>query len=202
MRKGCLFVISGPSGTGKGTVCNELLNNNDDIYLSVSATSRQKAEGEEEGVTYYYKTADEFKQMADRGEMLEWAVYNGNYYGTPKKPVTDRLEQGIDVILEIDVQGAFKVKSSYSDAVLLFIAPPGMAELRRRLVNRAREDIEIIEKRIKTAKTEIEVVDKYDYIVVNDSLFECVANIEKIIKAESFRVHRNSEFTEKLKKEF
>ncbi len=198
MKHGTLFVISGPSGTGKGPVCERLLKR-DNLFLSISSTSRNIRSGETDGVTYNYTTPENFKEMAENGCMLEWAVYNGNYYGTPKKNVVEKLEQGKDVLLEIDVQGALKVKKSYSDAVLIFIAPPSMEELRRRLETRGRESKEQIEERIRTADFELENAGKYDYIVVNDDLNECVRNIEMIMNAESFRTSHNTEFIDSLK---
>lgn len=180
MRKGILFVMSGPSGTGKGTVCNELLRT-ENIFLSVSATTRGIRKGEVDGVTYNYMYKEEFESLIDAGEMLEYAVYNGNYYGTPKRNVEKMLDQGTNVLLEIEPQGALNVKEQFPEAVLIFIIPPSMEELKRRLKERGREDNEQINERLKTAVWEFEQAPKYSYIVVNDDLQTCVDEVSGII---------------------
>lgn len=180
MNRGSLFIVSGPSGTGKGTVCCELVKN-DNIFLSVSATTRDKRVGETEGVTYYYISRDEFEKMIDGGDMLEHAVYSGNYYGTPKKAVEDMLCAGKNVILEIEVQGALKVKKQMPEAVMIFIVPPSIAELKKRLFERGREDDEEIRRRICEAKREFSELPQYDYVVVNDNLEHCVSEVLDII---------------------
>ena len=166
MSRGVLFVMSGPSGTGKGTICNELLaNENNDVFLSVSSTTREKRKGETDGVTYNYTTVENFKKMIDNGEMLEYAMYSGNYYGTPKKTVEDMLDGGKNVLLEIEPQGALKVKKLFEEAVLMFIAPPSMKVLK-----------------LEAAKWELSQSTKYDCIFVNDELGECVREVEETMR--------------------
>lgn len=180
MKRGILFVMSGPSGTGKGTVCNELLRT-ENIFLSVSATTRGIRKGETDGVTYNYMYREEFEALIEAGEMLEYAIYNGNYYGTPKRNVEKMLEQGTNVLLEIEPQGALSVKEQFPEAVLIFIIPPSMDELKRRLEERGRETEEQISERLRTAVWEFEQAPKYSYIVVNDDLQACVAEVSGII---------------------
>lgn len=193
MTKGSLFIISGPSGTGKGTVCKELVKH-DNIYLSISATTRDKRCGEEDGVTYFYISKEEFLNMIENDMMLEYAKYSGNYYGTPKLAVEKMLKEGKNVILEIEAQGALKVKEKMPEAVMIFIVPPSIKELRDRLSKRGREDLEEIEKRINTAKWEFSQCPKYNYVLVNDNLETCVKNTLDIIKATNER----QEIIEKL----
>ncbi len=180
MNRGSLFIVSGPSGTGKGTVCTELIKH-DNIFLSISATTRDKRVGEEDGVTYFYTSAEKFKQMIDNNQMLEYAVYSGNYYGTPKKAVEDMLAAGKNVILEIEVQGALKVKQKMPEAVLIFVVPPSIAELKKRLIERGRENKEEIKHRIGEARREFSQLPKYNYVVVNDNLDRCVGDVLDII---------------------
>lgn len=186
MTKGSLFIISGPSGTGKGTVCNELIKQNN-IFLSVSATTRDKRIGEKEGVTYFYTTKEQFEDMIKKDMMLEYAVYGGNYYGTPKEAVENMLKEGKNVILEIEAQGALKVKEKMPEAIMIFIVPPSIAELRERLKKRGREGDAEIEKRLETAKWEFSQCPKYNYVLVNDNLENCVKNTLDIIKATNER---------------
>lgn len=180
MSRGNLFIISGPSGTGKGTICNEFLKH-DDVYLSVSVTTRDKRNEEIDGVTYIYDSVDGFKKRIENDLMLEWAQYGENYYGTPKDIVEEKLEKGINVILEIEVQGALKVKEKMPDAVMIFVVPPSIEELRKRLELRGREDTEEINKRLKIAKGEMEKANFYNYIVVNDNLEESIKSVRNII---------------------
>ncbi len=177
MNKGLIFIMSGPSGTGKGTVCSELMKRREDLFLSVSATSRPIKAGETDGVTYTYVSADEFKNMIDSGEMLEWAVYNGNYYGTPKKAIHTQIENGRSVLLEIEPQGALNVKAVFPEANMIFIVPPSMEELKKRLIERGRETEEQILERLEASKWEFAQARKYDRIIVNDDLNVCVDEV-------------------------
>lgn len=175
--KGILFVLSGPSGTGKGTICKELLNRDIDLNLSVSATTRECRKDEVPGVTYHYVSTDEFKRMIDNNEMLEYAMFNGNYYGTPKESVMKLLGEGKDVLLEIEPQGALQVKQLMPEAVLMFIIPPSMTELKSRLIGRGRETEEEIEERINAARWELAQADKYSVHIINDELDKCVEDV-------------------------
>ena len=198
MNKGRLFVISGPSGTGKGTICKELVKD-DKIRLSVSMTTRNPREGEVHGVSYFFATKEEFLQKIDAGGFLEYAEVFGNYYGTPKKEVQELLDTGIDVLLEIDVQGALQIKQVYPEAVLVFILPPSMEELRKRLSGRGTETPEVVERRLGEAANEISFVLQYDYAVINDDLDEAVDNVKTVIKAAHFGI---DEKIHKLVKEY
>ncbi len=198
-RKGLLLVISGPAGVGKGTINLSLISRNSDIRMSVSATTRQPRPGEIDGVHYFFKTEEEFQKMIESGAFLEYMrVFNTHYYGTPKSFVEQELAEGRSVILEIDVQGAMRVKAAYPDAVLIFIAPPSMSELKSRLIHRGTESSEAIDRRFETAYQEMKYIDRYDYVVVNDILDLAIARTEDIIVAERCRVSRNSELIEKL----
>ena len=172
--RGILFVLSGPSGTGKGTVCKEVLDREDKLTLSVSATTRERRKGEVDGETYHYVTKDDFEAMIDKGEMLEYATYNGNYYGTPKASIDGLLNDGRDVMLEIEPQGALQVKKLFPEAVLIFLVPPSMTELKNRLITRGRETDAEIAERIANARWELEQADKYTVLIENDNLNECV----------------------------
>ncbi len=198
-RKGLLLVISGPAGVGKGTIDLSLISRNSDIRMSVSATTRQPRPGEIDGVHYFFKTEEEFQKMIESGAFLEYMrVFNTHYYGTPKSFVEQELAEGRSVILEIDVQGAMRVKAAYPDAVLIFIAPPSMSELKSRLIHRGTESSEAIDRRFETAYQEMKYIDRYDYVVVNDILDLAIARTEDIIVAERCKVTRNSELIEKL----
>lgn len=180
--RGILYVISGPSGVGKGTVCRQLVEKRNNLSVSVSATTRKPRTEDKEGITYFFKTEEQFKQMIQQDKFLEWAVYNGNYYGTPVDAVNEKLEKGEDIILEIEVQGALKVMEKCKDAVSIFIAPPDEETLYARLRCRGTETEEEIKKRVNAAKSELMQKEKYDYIVVNDILKNAVCEIESIMK--------------------
>ena len=188
--KGSLVVISGPSGAGKGTIISKLQEINNNIWLSISMTSREIRSNDIPGETYYFVSKEEFEDRIEKGEFLEYAKYNGNYYGTPKDKVSDMLNKGYDVILEIEIQGALKVKELIPEAIFIFIMPPSMKELRRRLVSRGTDSSEKILSRFKTAYNEINEVTKYNYVVVNDEINNAVDKINAILLSEKCRVDR------------
>ena len=198
-RNGLLLVISGPSGVGKGTLVNALMERNQKIKMSVSATTRAPRPGEIEGVHYFFKTEEEFKAMVDRGEFLEYIhVFGSKYYGTPRSFVEQQLENGYDVILEIDVQGAMKVKQAFPDAVLMFITAPSMSEIKSRLIGRGTETMEQVEKRFATAFEEIKMIPQYDYVIINDVVDVAVHHMEAILEAERCRTSRSNYLSETI----
>ena len=180
MKKGRFIVISGPSGVGKGTICNRIMKDVNAWY-SVSTTTRSPREGEVDGVNYFFITKDEFKKKIEDGEFLEYNIYNDNYYGTSKKVVLDKINQGINVFSEIDVNGAHNIKKLFPDALLLYIAPPSIEVLRERLIGRGTETEEKINERLKIAEKELKEVDFYDYVVVNDDLDTATEEVKNII---------------------
>ena len=189
-KKGTLIVISGPSGAGKGTIVKELLKEGN-MWLSISATTRARRISETEGVDYYFLDDDKFQQMIDEDAFLEYAeVHSHKFYGTPKEPILNKLENGIDVILEIDIVGATRVKDAYPEAIFIFIVPPSMKELKKRLINRHTESKDKIIERFKTAYKEINEISKYNYVVVNDKVPIAVSKVKAIITAEKCRVDR------------
>lgn len=194
MNKGVLLIVSGPSGAGKGTVCSEYIRRRPDTFLSVSATSRSPRPGDEDGVTYFFKSRGEFEKMISDDGFFEFAEFCGNYYGTPKEPVLNAIEEGRDVILEIEVQGAYKVKQKCPEAVLVFVLPPSPELLRERLTGRGTESPELIEKRIGEAHREIMRGAEYDYIIVNDKPDTAADKLGIIADAEKIRVCRNKEY--------
>ena len=179
-RRGMLIVVSGPSGTGKGTLCNMLLENDKSLRFSVSVTTRKPREGEQEGISYYFVTKEQFSQMIVRDEFLEYDNHMENYYGTPKKQLEEKLEQG-DVLLDIDPNGAFQVREKRPDAVLIFIAPPSLEELERRLRSRGDTDEAQIRVRLDRVKWEVEQSKQYNYVVINDQVEACADKILEII---------------------
>lgn len=190
-KKGLLLVISGPSGSGKGTVLSQFFKNKTNVFYSVSATTRKPRPGEENGKQYYFLSREEFEEKIKNGGMLEHAQYCGNYYGTPKAAVEEKCKAGCDVVLEIEVQGASQVKALCPGCVTIFIAPPSLKELESRLRGRGTEQNEVVEKRLETAANELNFAPKYDYIVVNDTVEEAAKKIDAIITAEKCRSFRN-----------
>lgn len=199
--KGILLVISGFAGTGKGTLVSALLEKYDNYALSVSATTRSPRPGEVDGVHYFFKTAEEFQKMIQANELIEYAQYVENFYGTPRAYVEQKLAEGKDVILEIEMQGALKIKEKFPDTLLLFVVPPDADTLKRRLTGRGTETAENIRKRLRRAVEETDYILKYDYIVVNDDIDVCVEETHAIIQSEHFRVQRNEEFVKALRED-
>ena len=189
-KQGILLIISGPSGSGKGTIVERLCEKNN-FSLSISATTRKPREYEKDGVHYFFHTREEFEKMRDRKELLEWAEFCGNYYGTPRKYVTEQLMAGNNVILEIEVQGALQVKKIYPEGVLIFMVPPNLEELGNRLTKRGTEDKETINKRLRRALEEMELVEEYDYLVINDTIEQATEDMLTIVAAEKMKCSRN-----------
>lgn len=193
-KKGILIVVSGFSGAGKGTLMKKLLETYDNYALSISATTRSPRKGEVDGREYFFKTVDEFEKMIAQDKLIEYAKYVDNYYGTPMPYVMEQLEAGKDVILEIEIQGALKVKEKYPDTLLLFVTPPSAKVLKERLIGRGTETMDVIESRMKRAIEESEEMHQYDYLVVNDILEDCVKEMHHIIQSAHGQVDRNQEF--------
>lgn len=201
-RKGILIVFSGFSGSGKGTIMKELMKKYSDVYaLSISATTREPRAGETDGVEYFFKTKEQFETMIQKEELIEYAQYVENYYGTPKAYVEEQLAAGKDVILEIEIQGALKVKEKFPDTLLLFVTPPSAAVLKERLVGRGTETADVIESRLSRAVEEAEGIEEYDYLVINDVLEECVEEVHSIIQNEHTKVSRNIDTINHIRKE-
>lgn len=190
-RKGQLFILSGPSGAGKGSIVKEILARREDLFLSISATSRTPRKGEVEQGSYVFLTREEFENNIRKSNFLEWAEIYGNLYGTPKEPVFKALEEGKNIILEIDYQGALQVKRVYADAIFVFVLPPSLEELRQRVINRNSETEESLETRYYSALEEIHYLERYDYFIINDILEDSVNKLDAIITAECCRVDRD-----------
>jgi len=199
--KGILLVLSGPSGVGKGTVCSALRKKENNLVYSVSATTRAPRVGEVEGVNYFFKTRQQFEEMIQKDQLLEWAEYVNNYYGTPRAYVEEQLELGNDVILEIEVQGAMKVKEKFPQGVFIFLSPPSMEELHNRIVGRGTETNDSIVHRMTVAKEEIDMMEHYDYVVVNDEVESACERIEAIVIAEHCKKERKVNQYRRLLKE-
>ena len=199
--RGILIVVSGFSGAGKGTIMKEIMRRYDNYALSISATTRKPRPGEEEGREYFFKTVEEFEKMIAKDELIEYARYVDNYYGTPRAYVEEQLEAGKDVILEIEIQGALKVKEKFPHTLLLFVTPPTAGELKSRLAGRGTETEDVIDFRMKRAKEEALGMDRYDYLLINDVVDECVEEMHQIIQGEHRRSFRNMAFIERMKEE-
>ena len=196
--RGILTVVSGFAGSGKGTVMKKLVEGHDEYALSVSATSRSPRPGEQEGISYFFKSREEFEKMIADDELLEYAEYVGNYYGTPKDFVFSRMDEGKDVILEIELQGAMQIKEKYPDTLLIFLSPPDAGELFRRLKGRGTETDEVIEKRMKRAAEEAQSIKNYDYLIINDNIDECVRRVHEAIQTAHHTVRHEAELITRL----
>ncbi|MRG85455.1 guanylate kinase [Salinibacillus xinjiangensis] len=192
-KKGILFVLSGPSGVGKGTVRKALFEKETDLQYSISITTRKPRNGETHGVDYFFHEKDEVENMIEHGELLEWAEYVGNYYGTPRRYVEQTLAEGKDVFLEIEVQGALQVKENFPEGVFIFLFPPSLDELKNRIVNRGTETEDLVRNRLLAAKEEIEMMEAYDYVVVNDEIDQAVKRIQAIVQSEHCKRERIAE---------
>lgn len=201
MHSGILIVVSGFSGAGKGTLMNRLIEEYDNYALSISATTRAPRQGEQDGREYFFLDKKEFEQRIEDGGFIEYACYLDNYYGTPKDYVQKQLEAGKNVVLEIEIQGAMKIKKQFPKALLLFVMPPDVAELERRLNGRGTETPEVVAKRLRRASEEAEGIEEYDYILINDDLETCVQKLNAIVEAACNAPYRNEEFIENIRAE-
>lgn len=200
-RRGILTILSGFSGSGKGTLVKRLMEEHDEYALSISATTRTPREGEEDGAAYFFRTREEFEEMIRKDELLEYARYVENYYGTPKAYVEEKLLEGKDVILEIEIQGALQIKAKRPDTLMLFVTPPDAKALKERLTGRGTETEEVILSRLSRAAKESEGIEQYDYLIINDDLETCVEEMHQIIQKEHFRTSRNQELIETIKED-
>ncbi len=201
MNSGILVIVSGFSGAGKGTLVKALMERYENYSLSISATTRSARPGEEDGREYFFKTEDEFKEMIQEGAFIEYARYVNHYYGTPKAYVQQQLAAGRDVILEIEIQGAQKVKQQMPEAVLFFVTPPGATELKNRLEKRGTEDADTIRSRLQRGCEEAKGMDQYEYLLVNDDLEKCVETLHGIVQAEHCKTARQQRFVRKMAEE-
>ena len=201
MSKGILVVVSGFSGSGKGTVMKRLMEKYDNYALSVSVTTRNPRPGEKDGEAYFFRTKEEFEQLIREDGLIEYAQYVENYYGTPRKYVEEQLSAGKDVILEIEIQGALNIKKKFPDALLVFIVPPTAKDLKKRLIGRGTESAEVIEKRLHRAAEESDGMDSYDYIVVNDDVDTCVEDLHSLIRSSHFKESANTDLVARMKQE-
>lgn len=202
IKKGLLIIISGFSGTGKGTAIKKLLElYPNDYCLSISATTRNPREGEVHGREYFFKTKEDFEEMIMKQELIEYTQYVDNYYGTPKEYVKDQMDAGHNIILEIEIDGALNVKKLYPDALLIFLLPPSIKELEKRLRERGTESEDVIADRIKRASEESKVIREYDYVVVNDTIDDCVSTIHNIVEIEGLKVYRQEEVIHNIEQE-
>ncbi len=199
--QGVLAVVSGFSGAGKGTLMKELVRRYDNYALSVSATTRDPRQGEVHGREYFFLTDEQFEEMIREGKLIEYARYVDHYYGTPREYVTEQMQAGRDVILEIDIQGARRIREQFPEALLLFVTAPSAGELRSRLVGRGTESPEVIEARLARARREAEGIDSYDYLLINDDLDECVEQAHRLIQAQHLRVENNRKLIENIRTE-
>ncbi len=199
-RHGILIVLSGPSGTGKGTICKALLASYANLHYSISATTRPPRPGEINGVNYWFIAPDEFRTMVEQDELLEWAEVYGNYYGTPRRWVMDMLQGGQDVVLEIDTQGAMQIKRKFPEGVFIFIVPPSIRELEDRIMKRGTDSPAVIAKRLGCVQEELGFAPQYDYAVVNDEVEAATAKVAAIILAEKCRMERNTDLIEAIGK--
>ncbi|WP_091206442.1 guanylate kinase [Oribacterium sp. WCC10] len=201
MNKGSLVVVSGFSGAGKGTLMKSLLSKYDNYALSISCTTRSPRVGEVDGREYFFKTKEEFEEMIEKDELIEYAQYVEHYYGTPKAFVESKLQEGKDVLLEIEIQGALKIKSKFPDSVLVFITPPSGEELKKRLIGRGTEALDVVEKRLKRAIQESEGVEAYDYILINDDIDTCTEKLHNLIRAQHEKAHQHIDIIENVRRD-
>lgn len=199
MKPGLLIIVSGPAGVGKGSIVRKMIELSSRVRLSVSATSRKPRPGELEGINYFFKTREQFEEMIKNRELVEWVEYCGNYYGTPKEFVCKEIEKGHSIILEIEVEGALKVRELFPDSVLCFVLPPDFRELERRLRGRGTENEEVIKRRLERAREEFRHINLYDYIILNDTIEDAAQRFVTIVQSEQMRTKRNQALMDKFR---